>query len=340
MLQHGGRLNAFVKQYNIALENWIDLSTGINPHHWPIPELPETCFTRLPEDDDGLMQAVQQYYQTDLCLPVAGSQAAIQVLPRSRKKSTVAVPETGYAEHAWQWQSCGHDVVFYTEKNIDAVVDDVDVVVIINPNNPTAQSYSPRQLLHWHQKLQSRQGWLIIDEAFIDADEGNSLIAQAHQPGLIVLRSTGKFFGLAGIRSGFVFAHKVLLKKMQEMLGPWTLTGVSRYVTKAALLDTDWQQQTKQRLAISSDKLSQLINVHSGLMVNATALFVTLYHPQAERLFTMFAEKALLVRLLDNKQGIRLGLPEDNQWQQVSQIVQQVFDVINQQTLTGNLKTA
>ncbi|MDH5517727.1 MAG: threonine-phosphate decarboxylase CobD [Gammaproteobacteria bacterium] len=340
MLQHGGRLKAVAKEYDMALDDWIDLSTGINPYHWPIPELPTSAFTRLPEDDDGLMQAVLQYYKSDLCLPVAGSQAAIQMLPRCRKKSTVAVPETGYAEHAWQWQSAGHDVVFYNEENIDSVINNADVAIIINPNNPTAKFYSPQQLLRWYQTLQSRQGWLIIDEAFIDCEQNNSLLGQADKPGLIVLRSVGKFFGLAGIRSGFVFADTALLEKMHKMQGPWALTGVSRLLTKMALLDTDWQDQAKQKLQTASAEFQQIIKECSGFAVNATQLFVTIFHPQAEQLYRMFAEHAVLVRLLDNKQGIRLGLADDTQQEQVCLVIRQVFDAINNERPTVSIKTA
>ncbi|MDH5392273.1 MAG: threonine-phosphate decarboxylase CobD [Gammaproteobacteria bacterium] len=325
MLHHGGRLNAVAKKYAIAAEHWIDLSTGINPEHWPIPALPDHCFTRLPENDDGLMQAAHQYYKTDACLAVAGSQAAIQMLPRCRQQSSVAVPDIGYAEHAYQWRLAGHDVVFYRGDNIDAVIHQVDVLVIINPNNPSAVTYDRQKLLHYHQILQQRQGWLIVDEAFSDCDEKNSLVRQAHKPGLIVLRSFGKFFGLAGVRSGFIFAEKLLLDRLNLLLGPWTLSGASRYITKKALLDSQWQQQAKNNLQASSEKLHRLIQHHSGRQPAGTWLFKTVMHPQAETIFTLFAEQAVFIRLLDNKQGVRFGLPRPDQWPTVDAIFGQVF---------------
>lgn len=330
MLNHGGRLNKAAKEFNIPVETWIDLSTGINPNHWPVPAIPSDCFTRLPEDDDGLIEAAQQYYQADNLLPVAGSQAAIQLLPRLREKSKVAVPEVGYAEHAYQWKKTGHDVVFYNAINIETLINDVDVLIVINPNNPTGECYSREQLLHWHQVLQARQGWLIVDEAFIDGTMvATSMVDLSGQSGFIVLRSVGKFFGLAGVRSGFVFAEQALLEAMNETLGPWSLSGVSRYIVKQALSDLVWQQYTITTLQQSAQKLDRLIANHSGIEPVGTNLFKTIMHPHAEQLFEMFASKGVLVRLLDNCKGIRLGLPKDNQWQQLELIFSQVFRGIN-----------
>lgn len=340
MLDHGGRLNNAAKKYQIPVENWIDLSTGINPDHWPVPVIPSECFTRLPETDDGLMEAAQQYYQVDNVLAVAGSQAAIQLLPRLRNKCKVAVPEVGYAEHAYQWLTAGHDVISYKTSVIENIINDIDVLVIINPNNPTGEIYTQIQLLQWHKMLQSRQGWLIVDEAFIDCNVINSLVSFSQQSGLIVLRSIGKYFGLAGVRSGFVFAEQELLESMNEMLGPWALTGVSRYVTKNALLDKTWQKKTKETLNESSEKMHDLIVKYSGVYPSGSCLFKTIMHVDAEQIFDSFAQKGLLVRLLDNKKGLRFGLPKENQWHDVNSIFERVFSDYDQQEKIGTRKIA
>jgi len=340
LLNHGGRLNRAAQEFNIPVDDWIDLSTGINPDHWPIPAIPEDCFTRLPETDDGLIDAAQQYYQADNFLPVAGSQSAIQLLPKLRSKSTVAVPETGYAEHAYHWQLAGHDIIFYNTADIDKIISDVDVLIIINPNNPTGESYTQKTLLKWHKELQSHHGWLIVDEAFIDCDTTDSLVAHSQQSGLIVLRSIGKFFGLAGIRSGFIFADNMLLETINEKLGQWTLAGASRYLTKAALLDTGWQQQTITELKQSSTKISDLISTYSGCQPTGCYLFKTISHSDAEQLYALFASNGILVRLLDNKQGVRFGLPKKDQWQTVNDIFKKAFHQLHETKSEQAKKTA
>lgn len=335
MLNHGGCLNVAAKQFGIPIKNWIDLSTGINPNHWPIPTIPDKYFTRLPEDDDGLVEAAQKYYQADNLLPVAGSQSVIQLLPLLREKSKVAVPIIGYAEHGYQWQAAGHEVIFYKASDLDNIVNDVDVLIVINPNNPTGEIYTKKQLLAWHKILQSKQGWLIVDEAFTDTEEISSIVNMTHQSGLIVLRSVGKFFGLAGVRSGFVFAKKSFLEEINEKLGPWTLTGVSRYVTKMALLDSEWILNSKQALSQASDLMHNIILECSGIKPTGTKLFKTIIHVQAECIFELFAMQGIFVRLLDNKKGLRFGLPRDGDWEKVQQVFEFVFSQVNEQDKSG-----
>lgn len=331
MLNHGGCLNKAAKQFSIPIEDWIDLSTGLNPNHWPIPNIPDNCFTRLPEDDDGLVEAAKKYYQVENLLPVAGSQSVIQLLPLLRTKSKVAVPSIGYAEHAYQWQMAGHEVVSYTTLNIDNIINDVDVVIVINPNNPTGEAYTQKQLMIWHKKIKSKQGWLIVDEAFIDAEEISSLVNVTHQSGLIVMRSIGKFFGLAGIRSGFVFAEQNLLEKINEKLGPWALTGVSRYITTKALSDNDWILKSKQTLKRSSESMNNLIYEYAGIDSSGTYLFKTIIHEKSERIAELFAMNGILVRLLDNKKGLRFGLPSNENWKKVERVFKFVFNEINEE---------
>jgi len=330
MLHHGGGLIDAAKQFGIPAEDWIDLSTGINPFQYPVTEIPSECFSRLPEDNDGLVEAAQKYYQAELLLPVAGSQAAIQLLPLLREKSKVAVPSIGYAEHAYQWKKAGHDVISYSVSDIEHILNDVDVLIIINPNNPTGELFSQNQIMQWHKHMQSRNGWVIVDEAFIDCENMNSLAGLCNQPGLIVLRSVGKFFGLAGLRGGFIFAEDRLLNALKEKLGPWTLSGVSRYVIKRALLDTKWQQETILRLTELSAQFDNILIRVTGTKPEGTYLFKTIFLSNAEYIYKHLAEQGVLVRLLDNQQGMRFGLPMISQMNIIAEVFELVFLDLNQ----------
>ncbi|MDH5484429.1 MAG: threonine-phosphate decarboxylase CobD [Gammaproteobacteria bacterium] len=328
MLNHGGRLRQAAETYNIPLQQWIDLSTGINPDGWPVADIPPGCFSRLPEDDDELIAVARDYYQVDNLLPIAGSQSVIQLLPRLRSRCKVAVPEVGYAEHAHAWEKSGHDVVKLSSMQIDRSIDQYDVVVIINPNNPTGEYFKRQQLLEWHEKLARKNGWLIVDEAFLDADGAQSLLSSTGMTGLIVLRSIGKFFGLAGIRSGFAFAEPKLLNKIVDSLGPWALSGPSRFVTAAALADRAWQQRTRQQIKKKSLRLMQLIKKHTGIETVGTELFQTLFCDNAVELHDRLACAGVLTRLLDNASGIRFGLPADDQWPQLENRLKDTFSSI------------
>lgn len=224
MLEHGGRLRKAALQYGIAEADWLDLSSGLAPWPFPIPEIPLRAWARLPETDDGLEQAACEYYGATHVLPVAGSQAAIQLLPRLRRTGKVGVLSPCYAEHAEAWRRAGYIVREVLEQEVDFFLESLDVLVVVNPNNPTGLSLTPQRLLDWHARLAQRGGWLVVDEAFMDITPQLSLASQAHQVGLIVLRSFGKFFGLAGVRLGFVLAERNLLKLLAEQVGPWAVS--------------------------------------------------------------------------------------------------------------------
>lgn len=186
MLEHGGRLRAAARRYSIPEADWLDLSTGINPHGWPVPPVPAEIWQALPQDDDGLHAAAHDYYGTTSILAVAGSQAAIQALPALRPHARVALLATSYAEHAYAWQRCGHEVFSVSAEEILHV--DADVKVIVNPNNPTGKLFTCEELLKLHAQLAARGGDLVVDEAFIDAIPEHSLASVCPRPGLIVLR--------------------------------------------------------------------------------------------------------------------------------------------------------
>jgi cobalamin biosynthetic protein CobC len=159
-LPHGGRLREAARRYGIPLDAWLDLSTGINPRPWPVPPLPPSAWSRLPEGDDSLETAARAYYGTDLLLPVAGSQAAIQALPPLRTPGRVGIITPGYAEHARAWWRAGHEVVGVPVEALGNTVRQVDVLVVIHPNNPTGDRSSLRFGLP-----RTEQGWMRLEAA-------------------------------------------------------------------------------------------------------------------------------------------------------------------------------
>ncbi len=302
-LPHGGRLRAAAECHGIPLADWLDLSTGINPHGWPVPAIPSSAWARLPEDDDGLEQAARTYYGTDSLLAVAGSQAAIQALPRLRPRGSVGVIAPGYNEHARAWQRAGHTVMPVSVDALDSAAADVDVLAVIHPNNPTGARFTTEILLHWHAQLAVRGGWLVVDEAFIDATPEQSLAPHCPRPGLIVLRSLGKFFGLAGARVGFVCAESGLLEALQALLGPWTVAAPSRQVATQALGDRDWQEAACRHLIRSGERLAALLTQYGLAPCGGCALFQWVRTPQAAALHEQLARRGILTRLFDDAQG-------------------------------------
>lgn len=310
MLEHGGRLLRAVKQYGIAREQWLDLSSGIAPWPYPIPEIPVQAWARLPETDDGLEQAARDYYGVRQILPVAGSQAAIQSLPQLRGRSVVGVLSPCYAEHAHAWQRAGHEVRELSEEALEQGLDSLDVVVLVNPNNPTGRLLPRERLLQWHARLAKRDGWLVVDEAFMDNTPGQSIAALAERPGLIVLRSFGKFFGLAGVRLGFVIAQAQRLEQLAERLGPWSISGPTRVLGQACLLDQRAHQRQTLRCAAASQRLAALLAQVGLSPAGGCDLFQYVRSERAAHLHEFLARRGILVRLFSAPAALRLGLPE------------------------------
>ncbi|MHB8741568.1 MAG: threonine-phosphate decarboxylase CobD [Sulfuricaulis sp.] len=315
LLPHGGQPRAAAERYGIPLADWLDLSTGINPHGWPVPVIPPSAWAKLPEDNDGLEQTAHAYYGTDSLLAVAGSQAGIQALPRLRPPCRVGVITPGYNEHALAWERSGHAVIPVSDDALYSAAVKVDVLVAIHPNNPTGTRFTSEILLQWHAQLAARGGWLVVDEAFIDATPEHSLAPHCPRPGLIVLRSLGKFFGLAGARVGFVIAESVLLKQLQTLLGPWSVTTPSRWAVMQALSSRAWQEATRTQLILSGERLAELLK-QSGLTPSGgCALFQWVRTPRAGVLHEQLARRGILTRLFEAPMSLRFGLPgSDSDW--------------------------
>ena len=313
MLEHGGGLLAAAARHDIPLVDWLDLSTGINPHGWPVPPLPASVWQRLPEEGDGLEMAASAYYGNPGLLPVAGSQAAIQWLPALLPRAVVACLGPLYGEHPLAWQRAGHKLRLLPHAALArALSAATPYVVLCNPNNPTAGRHSRDVLLAAADRLQQRGGWLLVDEAFIDATPEESvtpLAGTVAAPNLIAFRSLGKFFGLAGVRVGFVFANAELRARMADAMGPWTLSGPAREVARRALLDAEWQAATRTSLRQESRRLRNLLAPFGK--VTATALFVTVDTPSATKLHVDLASRGILTRCFADDSLLRVGLPPD-----------------------------
>jgi len=323
LLHHGGGLRAVARQYDIPLGDWLDLSTGINPNGWSVPPVPASTWLRLPEEQDGLEQAAQDYYATECVLPVAGSQAAIQMLPRLREPSRVCVLDPGYAEHLHAWQRTGHTVISVSSNQLDEAAGQADVMVVINPSNPTGVRFSIEQLLDWHAQLVARGGWLVVDEAFMDVTPAQSLTSLCPLPGLIVLRSLGKFFGLAGARVGFVCAQSEMLARLKARLGPWSVNAPARWAATAALRDRDWQEKTRQQLGRDAVRLNTLLT-HSGLVPSGgCGLFQWLCSDQAAEIHEALASLGVFTRLFNEPSSLRFGLPgSEADWRKLGQALE------------------
>lgn len=332
-IPHGGNLREVVQRYGIARENWIDLSTGINPDGYPVPGIDASAWLRLPDDDDDLEEIAARHYGATRALVTPGTQAAIRMLPKVLPPGRIGIGLLTYGEYEHAFAAEGFPMEhFVTEQFADMrdsaafllepgrpLPADLKHLVLVNPNNPGAERFAPQDVLSWHRELAMRGGTLIVDEAFIDATSEFSVASSSDSDSLIVLRSIGKFFGLGGARVGVVLTGARVDRAMRHLRGQWTVSGPARVVVRAALLDTAWQSQARAQLAASSARLVSLLGEY-GLDASRThtPLFVWVREVNAQAWQECLARVGIWVRRFDTVTGLRFGLPADEHaWKRV-----------------------
>lgn len=325
--QHGGQLQAACQHYGGTPEQWVDLSTGIAPWSYPLPMVPESVWQRLPETEDGLIDIAARYYgvRPTECLAIAGSQWAIEQIPYCYSdRLIVLMLANGYSEHPRAWCNAGHHVIEVADINeLIKKAHQCDACVLIQPHNPLGIVLNERQLQHIKNNL--RRGIMVIDEAFADSRPTPTLPLEMNT---WKLRSIGKFFGLAGIRLGFVLANDEQINQLSLRQSPWSVSNLARWAGKLALNDTAWQAQQTSRLQQQSQCLTTSLTDHGIKPTIQTDYFVTIVSEQHREWGEMAAQSQLLLRHLPAIHGLRLGLPaQEKEWNRLRQWLSQLKQV-------------
>ncbi|SFG84771.1 L-threonine O-3-phosphate decarboxylase [Palleronia marisminoris] len=312
MRDHGGNLDAAMARYGGT--GWLDLSTGINPRPYPVSELSTRAWTALPTRADmaALTDAARAAYGTGAqIVPMAGAQGAIQALPRIVPGRLARVLGPTYNEHAGALIGAGWEVAEATDPD---ALEGADLAVVVNPNNPDGRSFAPNAV----RDIAARVGTLVVDESFCDVTPELSLAADM-PPNAVVLRSFGKFFGLAGVRLGFALAAEPLAAKLRAEAGPWPVSGAAIEVGRRALADTAWHAATRSRLARDAARLDRIAEAAGWRLVGGTTLFRTYETGDAVAAQRRLAEGRIWSRIFPYSDGwLRLGLPDGDGWAQLA----------------------
>jgi cobalamin biosynthetic protein CobC len=316
MTDHGGNLDVAIRRFGGRLEDWIDLSTGINRQPYPVGELPPRAWAALPSraEIEALHEAARSAYETNApVLAIAGAQAAIQMLPVLAPPGRARILAPTYNEYAPILMAAGWQVEKFGE--LDSLAG-ADLAVVVNPNNPDGRRHDPKRLLG----LASRVKRLVVDESFSDAMSGVSLATEAGRPGLLILRSFGKFYGLAGLRLGFVIGGEADVAALAAIAGPWPVSGAAIEIGRRALLDRAWADATRARLARDADRLDRLAQGAGWNLVGGSPLFRLYETEDAALAQERLASARIWSRIFDGKpKWLRLGLPGDEpEWMRLA----------------------
>lgn len=315
-VEHGGALDRAVARYGGKAQDWLDLSTGINPEHFPLPALDEALWNRLP--DEGLFQRTLEtarlYYGIAETAPIVaapGTQALIQLVPTLLPASTAAIMGPTYQEHGASFQAAGWNVVEC--RGPDDIPDEARVAVVVNPNNPDGRVIARKDLVELAQRLGERGGFLVVDEAFADAHHHVSVAAEAASLPMIVLKSFGKFFGLAGLRLGFMISNPLIVERVAQRLGPWAVSGPALAIAGQAFKSRAELTDFRARIDLRRLGLSGVLE-RSGLReIGGVALFSLVEHPDAYAVHEELCKRHILVRKFSYApEWLRIGLALDD----------------------------
>ena len=325
-VSHGGRLDAARRRFPNAPLPWIDLSTGINPHSYPLPTIEPRAWTRLPDDDafaelDRIARrAYRAPHGADIVIG-AGAQAFIQAIPRAFPGRRVAVLGFTYAEHAARWAAEGATAT--TVATLDEL-SGADAAVIVNPNNPDGRIVSCDDIAALAENLARRGGLVIVDESFMDFTPSQSAASFVECEGLIVLRSLGKAYGLAGLRLGFAICAPALAAPLRAALGPWPVSGPALAVGACALADKRWLTAAAATCETDAARLDAYLERAGFEVIGGATLFRLARCDRAAERFARLCEAGVLTRSFPERpEWLRFGLPgAEPEWRRLARALE------------------
>lgn len=301
---HGGGLDAAIAKYGGHRAGWVDLSTGINPVPYPIPQLSHDVWTALPDADAFAQIEARARNFWDVpkdvaCLVAPGASSIIAQIPRIGAQGQAHIPGPTYNEHGASFREAGW--------TLEPTA--TDAMVVVHPNNPNGRLWTAPEI---------KGDLRIIDESFADVIPDQSLISLAADPGTLVLKSFGKFWGLAGLRLGFAFGDPDMIKRLGEALGPWQVSGPALQIGAEALSDFQWADDTRTRLADDAKRLDELLESQGAVTRGGTDLFRLYEVDKGKAAQDRLAESGIWSRTFPYAQSwLRLGLPAPHQWAQL-----------------------
>jgi cobalamin biosynthetic protein CobC len=293
---HGGGVDGAATRYGGSRADWIDLSTGINPLPYPVPDFPADAWTALPDQGafGALYDAARTFWRVPegaALLAAPGASALIARIPALMPAGQVHIPAPTYNEHWAAFRANGWGV------------GDNGALVVVHPNNPDGRVWSETE-------LGGDRPLTVIDESFGDVMPDASLVHLAERPGTVVLKSFGKFWGLAGLRLGFAIARPETIDRLAEMIGPWAVSGPGIATGTVALHDLDWAAATRARLARDADRLDAMMQRAGAAVVGGTTLFRLYDVSDAAAWQDRLAQHRIWSRLFPYSDSwLRLGLP-------------------------------
>lgn len=315
--EHGGDLLEAQKKYKDVSE-WMDLSSGINPNPYKDFNLERSIYNSLPSRQANieLLSVAAVYYKLKIdskIIAYQGAQGLISIFPyifSEIKEKKVQVYSPTYIEHYKSWINAG-----YKTELIDSFEKEIDpsgIIIVVNPNNPDGKLFNKDKLIILHNRIQEKNGLLIIDESYMDPTPDEGFNYSIENKNIIIIRSFGKFFGLPGLRLGFAFGDHKYINRISNSIGPWPVSTSSIDIALKAMSDIKWVKQTINQLEILSKQLEEALNDINIPIIGGTLLFKLVKCEDAAKMHHLLAKDGIWTRkFIYNKKWLRLGIPKD-----------------------------
>ena len=330
MNPHGGDIWGASRETGLGLDELIDFSASINPAG---PSARARAAFRAAFDDSAaypdpssaeLVGALSEFYNVapSNILPANGSTELIHLAPRVFAPTRALIVEPAFSEYRAALRLTGAKIETLELKEADGFTLDTGVlmraiadkrpemVFIANPANPTGALTGKDALTELASFCEKRAMVLVVDEAFADFAEEESVkeLVGDHK-NLIVVRSMTKFFAIAGLRLGFIFAHERTVAKFSKALPPWSVNTPASRAGAASLTDARYIESTRAWLKSERAFLLKGLSSITGLKAyepGANFIMIKIQNggPGAKELAGRLLERGLLIRTLGEFAGL------------------------------------
>ncbi|MFH5835342.1 threonine-phosphate decarboxylase CobD [Proteiniclasticum sp. C24MP] len=314
MNYHGGD----IYQYK---EEMTDFSANINPlgipeHFSRILTKDLSSLTRYPDRHYRKLKAsIRKYLQLDQEAHLVLGNGAIEVIYKTIqalpvRSVLIACPTFSEYERAARMAGIPvrEEVLYDGKGKLDVkalanLLEEKDLVIVCNPNNPTGTLTSKEELLVLGKLIQEKQGYLLVDETFIEftKDYPETSVMDAKEGNFIIIRALTKYFGMPGIRLGYgVFHQKKLASEVEELMEPWHINSIADLAGQTVLHDRNYQEATRRWILEESAfimmELEKLTDF-TFLPTESNFILLTSKSHKAEKIQEMLLEAGLLIRL-------------------------------------------
>ena len=311
--ERGGRLDVAREVYADAPQPWIDLSTAISPWSYPLPPVTESDMRRCPDAAalQRLTNVARRAYRAPPvadAVPLPGAGVGVGILPwLFREPKRVAILAPRHSGHAAAWEAAGHSV-----SQIESLdrLGGAAILIAANPSNINGRFIVHADLAAALPPLKRRNGLLIVDETFADADESHSLLPEvARLDYTLVLRSLNEFYGAAGIGLGFAITSHPIAERLRAALGAWPLSAQALAFGHSALASSDWTASHRSRLKQAANELDAVLEAAGLRILGGTALFRLAAYDAPTELFVRLVSQGILTCPFRDRSALRFGLP-------------------------------